>query len=321
MPDVFLTGGSGFVGGALLRRLVADGRSVRALARTDEAAAAVRDSGAEPVRGDLDDLAALRRGAAGCELVFHAAALVSDWAPKSAFEQVNVTGTRNVLEACEAAGVRRLVHVSSESVLLGGKPLRNADETWPLQPRSKNLYAASKARAELALRAARTVETVCVRPVLVWGPGDRTIRPGFALAVREGRFTWIDEGRHLTSTTHVANAVHGIVLGAEHGRAGEAYSVSDGETITFRGFLTRLLATAGVVPPERSLSLRRANAIAAAGETVWRVLRRPGRPPLTRTVTWLVGIDRTIDIGKARRELGYAPVVSREEGFAELAGE
>lgn len=320
MADVFITGGSGFVGGALLRRLVADGRSVRALVRSDEAEAAVAAAGAEPVRGDLDDAPALRRGSAGCELVFHAAALVSDWAPRSAFERVNVVGTRNVLEACEAGGVGRLVHVSSESVLLGGRPLRDADETWPLQPRSKNLYAGSKARAELALRAARTVETVSVRPVLVWGPGDRTIRPGFALAIREGRFTWIDEGRHLTSTTHIENAVHGILLGAERGRAGEAYSVSDGDTITFREFLTRLLATAGVTPPERSLSLRRANALAAGGETVWRALRRPGRPPLTRTVTWLVGIDRTIDIGKARRELGYAPVVSRDEGFAALRG-
>ncbi len=320
MADVFVTGGSGFVGGALLRRLAADGRSVRALARTEEAAAAIAATGAEPVRGDLDDPEALRRGAAGCELVFHAAALVSDWAPKRDFERVNVTGTRNVLEACESAGVRRLVHVSSESVLLGGKPLRDADESWPLQPRSKNLYAASKARAELALLAARTVETVRVRPVLVWGPGDRTIRPGFALAVREGRFTWIDQGRHRTSTTHVENAVHGILLGAERGRPGEAYSVSDGEPITFREFLTRLLETAGVTPPDRSLPLPVANLLAAGSETLWRALRRPGRPPLTRTVTWLVGIDRTIDIGKARRELGYEPVRSREEGFAELAG-
>ncbi len=270
------------------------------------------------MRGDLHDGAALRRGLDGCELVYHAAALVSDWAPRRDFERVNVEGTRNVVHASEAAGVSRLVHVSSESAILSGHPLRDADETWPLQPRSRALYAASKARAELAVREARSLETVIVRPVLVWGPGDRTILPGFAAAVRAGRFTWIDGGRQLTSTTHVDNAVHGIVLGAERGRSGEAYSISDGEPIRFRDFLTALLATAGVSPPDRSLPLGLARPLAAGIETTWRLLRRPGRPPLTRTVTWLTGLERTIEIGKARRELGYEPVRTRAEGLAEL---
>jgi nucleoside-diphosphate-sugar epimerase len=318
MAAVFVTGGSGFIGGALVRRLVSDGHAVRALARSDEAATALA-AGAEPVRGDLHDPAALRAGVDDADVVYHAAALVSDWASRSEFERVNVEGTRNVLRACEAAGARRLVHVSSESAILSGRPLRDADETWPLQPRSRALYAASKARAELEIAEADGIETVIVRPVLVWGPGDRTIRPGFAAAVREGRFTWIDHGRHLTSTTHVDNAVHGILLGGERGQPGGTYSISDGEPISFRDFLTALLATVGVVPPERSLPLWLARPLAAGGEAAWRALRRPGRPPLTRTVTWLTGLDRTIDIGKARRELGYQPVRSRADGFAELA--
>jgi len=319
VADVFVTGGSGFVGGALVRRLLADGHHVRALTRSDESAAALAEAGAEPVRGDLHDLAALRVGISGCELAYHAAALVSDWAPWSAFERSNVEGTRNVVRACELAGARRLVHISSVSVILAGLPLRNADETWPLQPHSRALYGASKAQAEVVVGEASGVETVIVRPVLVWGPGDRTIRPGFAAAIRDGRFTWIDGGRHLVSTTHVDNAVHGIVLAAERGRPGQAYSIADGESISFRAFLTGLLATAGVVPPERSLPLWLARVLAAGSETTWRVLRRPGRPPLARTVLSLTGFERTIEIGKARRELGYEPVRTRPDGLAELA--
>ena len=133
-----------------------------------------------------------------------------------------------------------------------------------------------------------------------------------------GRFFWVDHGRHLTSTTHVDNAVHGLLLGAERGRPGEAYSVSDGDPISFRAFITALLATVGVTPPERSLPGPAARALAAGGETVWRALRLKGRPPLTRTVCWLAGLERTISIEKARRELGYEPVVSRAEGLAAL---
>ena len=316
MDGVFVTGGSGFVGGALVRRLVEDGRRVRALARSDGAAAALAAAGAEPVRGDLGDESSLADGAAGCEVVFNCAARVGEWGPLAEFRQVNVDGTRNVLQACERAGVRRLVHVSSESVLLNGKPLAGADETWPLQPRSRAYYAATKAQAELVLCEARGVECVSVRPVLVWGPGDRTIRPGFAAGVRAGRFLWVDHGRHLTSTTHVDNAVHGLLLAAARGRSGEAYSVSDGEPISFRDFITELLATIGVTPPARSLPGPVARALAAGGETAWRALRLKGRPPLTRTVCWLAGLERTISIEKARRELGYEPVRTRAEGLA-----
>ncbi len=318
MDGVFVTGGSGFVGDALVRRLVGDGRRVRALARSDTTAAALAAVGAEPVLGDLGDEEVLAAGAAGCEVVFNCAARVGEWGPLAEFRQVNVDGTRNVLRACERAGVGRLVHVSSESVLLHGKPLAGADETWPLRPRSRAHYAATKAQAELVLREARDVECVSVRPVLVWGPGDRTIRPGFAAGVRAGRFVWVDHGRHLTSTTHIDNAVHGLLLAAEHGRAGEAYSISDGEPISFRAFITALLATIGVTPPERSLPGPVARALAAGGETAWRVLRLNGRPPLTRTVCWLAGLERTISIEKARRELGYEPVLSRAEGLAAL---
>ncbi|HEX8075246.1 MAG TPA: NAD-dependent epimerase/dehydratase family protein [Thermoleophilaceae bacterium] len=316
----FVTGGSGFVGGRLLRRLAADGWSARALARSDRSAAAVAEAGAEPVRGDLSEVEAMRAGAQGCDVAFHAAAHVGEWGTRSDFEQGNVVGTRNALEACRAAGVRRFVHVGTEAALLAGQPLVDADETAPLRPDSPALYASTKARAEQAVRAANGegFETVVVRPRFVWGVGDTTILPGLTQAVEKGRLSWVGGGRHRTSTTHVDNAVEGLVLGAERGRGGEAYFVTDGEPVVFREFVTDLLATQGVQAPDKDVPAGAVRALAVVLEAAWRVLPLPGAPPVTRFTSWVASLDCTIDISKARRELGYQPVRSIPDGLEEL---
>ena len=199
----FVTGGSGFIGGRLIRRLAGDGWRVRALARSDRSAAAVEEAGAEAVRGNLDQVEAMRAGAEGCELAFHAAAFLGDWGRREEFERGNVIGTENALEACRAAGVRRFVHVGTEAALLAGEPLVNVDETAPLRPDSPALYTSTKARAEQAVRAASSdgFETVVVRPRFVWGTGDTTVLPALVEAVNRGRFSWIGGGGHRTSTT------------------------------------------------------------------------------------------------------------------------
>jgi nucleoside-diphosphate-sugar epimerase len=316
----FVTGGSGFLGSALVRRLRREGWAVRALARSAEAATRVERVGAEPVRGDLDDPSALRAGASGCELAFHAAATVSDWAPREDYVRVNVEGTRKVIEACRAAGVRRLVQVGTEAALMAGEPLRMVDERAPLRPDSKCGYCASKAMAERLVRDANggALETVVVRPRLVWGPGDTTVLPALVEAAERGRFAWLGGGRHRTSTTYVDNAVEGLVLGAERGRSGEAYFVTDGEPVVFREFVTDLLGTRGIDPPDRTLPLALARALAGASETLWGTLALAGAPPLTRTAIWLSSLEVTIDIAKARSELGYTPPVSIAGGLERL---
>src|SRR5688572_6713177 len=148
MPTAFVTGGSGFIGGALIKRLRAEGWTVRALARSEGSAGIVADRGAEPVRGDLDDADSMALGAQGADVTFHAAAHLGEWGKREEFERGNVTGTRNALEASRAAGVRRFVHVGTEAALMHGEPLVLADESLPLQPGSKALYSATKAQAE-----------------------------------------------------------------------------------------------------------------------------------------------------------------------------
>jgi nucleoside-diphosphate-sugar epimerase len=316
----FVTGGSGFIGGALVRRLRADGWSVRGLARSDAAAEKLRSAGAEPVRGDLEDVDAMAVGARGADVLFHAAAALGEWGRREDFERGNVAGTRNALDAARRAGVGRFVHVGTEAGLLAGQPLVDVDETAPLRPDSKALYSATKAQAEQAVRDANgsELETVVVRPRLVWGAGDTTILPALVEAVRRGRWRWIDGGRHRTSTTHVDNAVHGLVLGAERGRPGGVYFVTDGEPVVFRDFVGELLATQGVEAPERSVPAAAIRLAAPTLEGVWRTLRLRGQPPVTRLAYWLAALETTIDISRAREELGYTPVRTIADGMAEL---
>ena len=323
MERAFITGGSGFVGQALIRRLVADGWAVHALARSDSAARTVEGAGAVAMEGDLDDVDAMRAAAAGCGVAFHSAAALGDWGRREVFERVNVQGTRNALEAARDAGVRRFVHVGTEAALIAGEPLVNVNEDAPLRPDSSALYPATKAAAEQLVQAANGdgFETVVVRPRFVWGRGDTTLLPQMKEMVEKGRWAWIGGGRHRTATTHIDNTVEGLVLAAERGRPGGVYFVTDGDPVVFRDFVSDLMRTQGVEPPTRSIPRPVAGAVAAVGEAVWGALRRESAPPVTRLAYWLSSQECTIDISRARDELGYRPVKTRAEGLAELTAD
>lgn len=316
----FVTGGSGFIGGKLVQRLVGEGQTVRALARSEASAKRVAELGAEPVRGELGDRASLVAGAAGAQVAFHLAAHLGEWGPWEEFERGNVVGTQNALAACAEAGVERFVHCGTEAALMAGKPLIHVDETAPLRPDSSAPYPATKAKAEQAVRdAAREgFETVALRPRFVWGKGDTTLLPGMVATVEAGRFAWVGGGRNITDTAHVDNVVEGLILAAREGRSGEAYFVTDGEPVVFREFVTELLRTQGVEPPSRNLPAWTAAPMARVCEAAWKLLPLPGEPPMTNFRSWLLTQECTIDISKAQAELNYKPLISHEQGLAEL---
>jgi nucleoside-diphosphate-sugar epimerase len=322
MPTAFVTGGSGFVGRALIRRLAGEGWTVRALARSDKAAQTVEDAGAEAVRGDLDDTAAMRAGADGADVFHHSAAKVDDFGDAADFERVTVQGTKNALAAARAAGVPRFVHVGTEAALMAGQPLVNVDETAPLRPDSPAPYPWSKAKAEQAVRAANGdgLETVVVRPRFVWGRGDTTLLPTLVELTRAGRLRWVGGGGQLTATAHIDNAVEGLWLGATKAPAGGVYFVTDGEPIAFREMVTRMLATQGVEAPDKNVPAPVARAGAVASETLWRLLPLRGHPPITRFAVWVSSLECTIDISRARSELGYQPIRTVDQGLDELRG-
>jgi nucleoside-diphosphate-sugar epimerase len=277
--------------------------------------------GATPQAGDLGDLGDMRAGMTGAEIVFHCAAKVEDWGDPAEFHVVNVQGTANVVDAARAAGVRRVVHVSTEAVLADGTPIHDADETRPRAQHPIGLYPSTKAKAEeVALAASgKGIEVVAVRPRFIWGKGDTALLPKILAVMRKKQFAWIGGGRYPTSTCHVRNVCEGMLLAAERGKPGEAYFLTDGAAVEFRGFITAMAATQDVDPGSREVSRGLVYALGWAGELVWRTFRLKGGPPLSRTAVILVGEQVTVNDAKARRELGYQGLVTREAGLAEMS--
>lgn len=319
MTTAFVTGGSGFVGRSLIPYLVGRGVTVRALARSDAAAQAVTKLGAEPVRGDLASTLPIEP-LRGSDVVYHAGAFVDVWGDEREAFAVNVEGTQRVLDAARAAGVPRVVHVSTEAVLVGGPKMHDADETWPRPRRPIGLYPRTKGQAEERVEAANApgLATVIVRPRFVWGAGDTTLLPRLVEGAKNGALVWIGGGRYLTSTCHVRNACEGLVKAAERGTPGGKYFLTDGEPVPFRDFIEALLRTQGVEPPTRSAPYALVKAFSWASDTAARVLHL-GRPRLPYTAFHLIGEEVTVNDARARRELGYVGEVTRADGLRELA--
>jgi nucleoside-diphosphate-sugar epimerase len=289
------------------------GVEVAALARSDASASKVESLGATPVRGDLDDVAALEAGMRGCDTVFHAAAHTDQFDPLDVHMRITTKGTENVLAAARRAGVKRFVHVSTEAVLADGNPIVRADETRPPPKRPLGAYPVTKGLAEQSVIAANRdgLETVVVRPRFVWGKGDTNLLPEFVDAVNAGKFGWIGGGHYLTSTVHVDNVIEGMLLAADKGTPGSIYFLTDGEPVEFRDFITKLLATQGVDAGNRNVP--RWLARTAVTLTSWMK-----RPPLTKTAFALMAHEVTVDDSKARRELGYVGKKTIAQGLAEM---
>ena len=209
---VFITGASGFIGGKIAERLLADGRRVRVLSRRP--LPELEAMGAELVLGDLDDHRALERGCRSAETVFHVAGRVGVWGPRRDFFRINVDGTQHLLTACRAAGVHRFVYTSSPSVVYNGGHLRNVDESAPLCLHAPCAYPTSKAAAELAVLQANSpgLATIALRPHLVWGPGDRNVVPRVIALARAGKLKVVGDSTNKVDITHIANVVDAHLL-------------------------------------------------------------------------------------------------------------
>lgn len=316
---LFVTGASGFVGGAVTKRFVERGDAVLAMSRSEKSDAAIAALGGTPVRCDLETVTAAH--IEGAEAVVHCAAFVEQWGPRDAWQRFNVDGTARMLAAAREAGVRRFIHISTESVLWNGQHLRGADETYPLASDSPYPYAATKAQAEMLVKDAGGpgFETVILRPRFIWGPGDTTLLPTIEKMAKSGQWMWVNHGRAMTSTTHVTNLVHAIELALSKGRGGEAYFILDDGVRSMHEMISGIAAARGLTLPERSVPAWFADALAAVCAFAWRMLPLPGEPPITPFSAMILSRDSILNDDKARAEMGYRPVLSVEEGIEALA--
>lgn len=320
-----VTGGGGFVGGAVVRALLARGDEVRSLARGDYPTLAA--AGVRTFRGDVADLTAVRRAAAGCDVVFHVAARAGVGGRPAAYRRANVDGTRAVVVACRAERVGRLVLTSTPSVVHAGHDIAGGTEALPYPARHGAAYPATKAVAERMVLAADSPDlaTVALRPHLVWGPGDRHLVPGLLERARAGRLRFVGDGRAQVDSTYVDNVADAHLLAADalssagSAAAGRAYFVSNGEPRPVADLVNGILAAAGLPPERRTVPLPVAVAAGAVAQAVWRVLGRDDDPPMTPFLARQLATAHWFDLTAVRRDLGYAPRVGIDEGLTRLA--
>ncbi|QNJ93466.1 NAD-dependent epimerase/dehydratase family protein [Mycolicibacterium fluoranthenivorans] len=318
---IAVTGGSGFLGAHLIPRLVQDGHTVFALARSASSADVVRALGATPVPGDLDKPDELSLPAV--DAVVHAAALFRFAGPRAPYFSANVAGTEAVLNAARVAGAVTFVYISAAAVAMDdrGTPAGNIDESASTYPRSFSGYIASKSQGEAAVLAANGpgFRTIALRPPALWGPGGPFSKQ-LPHAIESGQFAFIGRGEYPASTIHVDNVVEAVQCALARGTGGRPYFINDRDLVTFREFIAGLAKLEGhSIDGLRSVPYRVAFTFGRLMETFAALRTDKGDPPLTRTMVRLIGREFTTNDDAARRELGYVGTMTRAEGLARMA--
>jgi len=327
MMHALVTGGGGFLGMYIVEQLVARGDRVRVLCRGNYPQ--LDELGVESISGDIQGPAVVANACAGIDTVYHVAAVSGIWGPWDHYHGINTVGTENVIAACRAHNVRRLIYTSSPSVIYDGRDHRNADESLPYPPDYLCHYPHSKALAERAVLAANGVDglaTVALRPHLIWGPRDNHLIPRLVARARAGRLRRVGAGDNLISMSYVENAAHAHLLAADRLEpgspvAGQAYFINEPEPVNLWRWVDRLLSLAGLAPVRKSISPRAAYAAGALLEKLYTLLHLSGEPPMTRFLALQLSGTHSYDISKAVRDFGYQPLVSVEEGLQRLEPE
>jgi len=313
-----VTGGAGFVGRHLAERLVKEGNEVVVVDLPNGCLDGLDNTCGETRGCDLCDFESFGDAFSGVDVVFHIAAFASPWGAHEKFWAVNVNGTENVIRACKEAGVKRLVAVSSTSAVFDGKSHHNfIDETAPYPTKFLSPYSSSKSVSERLVLAANCseLETTVVRPHLIWGPRDQTFLTRFLEHTTKRSIPYIGKNT-LTDTTYVDNLVEGLVLASTSDKSpGNVYFITNGEQVKYGDFMDKFLEMFECPPAKGNIPTPVAKVMAYFFEGTWLLFKFKSEPLLARYKLAELIYNHTYKIDKAKRDLGYEPIVSNEEGY------
>jgi len=318
---VLVTGGGGFLGGAIVKRLVQRGDHVRSLSR--KFYPELEAMGVEQIQGDISDLTIVVKACEQTDIVFHVAAKPPPWGKYKEYYQTNVVGTENVIEGCMRQNVARLVYTSTPSVVFDGADMEGADESLPYPAGHSAYYPKTKALAEqqVVKAAGRSLSTVVLRPHQIWGPGDPHFVP--RLIARAKELKQIGSGKNLVDTTYIDNAADAHLLAADRlaenpALSGNKYFISQDEPIPAWDMINAILNAAGLEPVKGVISYRTAWAIGAVLEFAYRFLGISKEPQMTRFLADALAKSHWFDISAAKKDIGYIPEIGTVEGLRRL---
>ena len=319
---VLVTGATGFLGQHLVRRLLDIGQPVRATGLNLKIGLELQAEGADFRPVDLRDRKGMHTAMKGVVAAVHSGALSSVWGRREEFHAINVCGTENVIAACLAQGAKRLVYISSPSVMTRPIVQLNLNETEPLPDEHVSVYSETKRLGEEVVHqvaaGASGLETVILRPKAIYGPGDTAIFPRLLKAAAKNRLPIIGDGSTVTNLTHVRDVVAAILLALKSQKAvGNTYVVTGDQEVRIWDVINDVVIRSGFNASSRKIPIRRAMRAARVLEWAWRMLRLPGEPPLTTYTAGILGLSQTYDISAARRDLGYEPSITIDEGIEE----
>lgn len=319
---VLVTGGGGFLGKAIVRRLVARGDRVRNFSRGFYPA--LDSIGVKQIQGDIGDATAVAAACRGVETVFHVAAKPGVWGRYETYYRTNVIGTRNVITACKTGGVQRLVYTSSPSVVFDETDMEGVDESVPYPGHYLTHYPKTKAIAEQEViqAAGDELHTIVLRPHLIWGPEDNHLVP--RIIERAKKLRRVGDGSNRVDTIYIDNAAAAHILAADKlitnpELSGRIYFISQDEPLPLWDMVDAILHAAGLDPVKGSIPKGAAWFVGAVLELIYRILNLKDEPQMTRFVAKELASSHWFDISAAKRDLGYRPTVSIQEGLCRLS--
>lgn len=318
-----VTGGGGFLGGAIVRALLERGDTVRSIQRGHYPD--LIELGVESIQGDLCKADDIDSAAVGCDIVYHVAAMAGVWGDYDKYYQANVIATKNVIDACRKHNINYLVYTSTPSVVFDGVSEEGIDESTPYAETFFNAYQETKAEAEQLVLKSNDAElkTVALRPHLIWGPGDRHLAPRVISRAQAGRLRIVGNKGNKVDSCYIDNAVDAHLLAGDDLQedakcAGKAYFISNDEPISMSDLINKILATVNLPPIQKRINEHVAYYIGTIFERIYSVLKIEKEPIMTRFVAKQLSTSHWFDLTAAKRDLSYKPAISIDEGMRRL---